>query len=239
MATPMPTPNHIIIWLDQHIGLVGSNTRLKTSVAKHVDPEEPLPEPILDKDIENLAKLNSDMDQSFENIPKNLKTFSDKDECLTCIGESLNSNKKIFFITSGSMGKKIAPDIIEKKYKSLETIYVFCGDPKNHVEWMQDCFEEDVSCCTFTFPTYLLARILRDVAEYFITQGDAELKLSEQLAYSAIKYFQWAKLLIERANNCDKTNILDRLEQVERRIEHTENLQRDNNDVEESKESFK
>jgi len=55
----------------------------------------------------------------------------------------------------------------------------------------------------YDFHTDLLVRLLRDIAEYFISEGDNELKQDEKLAYSTISYFNWAKLLLEQANNFD------------------------------------
>jgi hypothetical protein len=93
----------------------------------------------------------------------------------------------------------------------------------------------------YDFHTDLLVRLLRDVAEYFISQGDNELSRNQQLAYSAIWYFNWAKLLLERANNFDMKKIFVRLKEVERRIESTEQLIRNlngNDNDRESQESF-
>lgn len=240
MATTLPIPNHIIIWLDQHIGQLESNKQLKIGVSEQVDPEKRLPESPFDKNINDLIQFKINMDQSFENIPKNLKAFSNQNECLQCIGESLNNNKEIFFITSGTMGKDIAPEIM-KNYPSLKTIYVFCGYYKAHLEWVDDCLDQGISCLMYDFHTDLLVRLLRDVAEYFISQGDNELSRNQQLAYSAIWYFNWAKLLLERANNFDMKKIFVRLKEVERRIESTEQLIRNlhgNDNDRESQESF-
>jgi hypothetical protein len=228
MATPIPTPNHIIIWLDQYIGLFESNIQLKSGVSEQADPEKILPTSPLDKNINQSIQFKNNMEQSFDKIPKNLKAFSEKDECLHCIGESLDQNKKVFFITSGSMGKDIAPDII-KKYSSLQNIYVFCGYYKAHLEWVEDCLDQNIICIMYDFHTDLLARLLRDVAEYFISEGDKELNQNQQLAYSAISYFNWAKLLLERANTFDTKNIFIRLTYVENRIAFSEQLIKDLN----------
>ena len=79
------------------------------------------------------------------------------------------------------MGKLIAPDII-KAYPSLKTIYVFCGYCEAHLEWAEDCLDHGVSCLMHDFHTNLLVRLLRDVAEYFISEGDKELNQDENLA---------------------------------------------------------
>lgn len=43
MATIDPTPNFIIIWLDQYIGLLRTHLELKTTVSEQLDPEKVLP----------------------------------------------------------------------------------------------------------------------------------------------------------------------------------------------------
>jgi hypothetical protein len=223
MATPMPTPKYVIIWLDQHIGLLESNKQLKSSIGEQTDPERKFPAPppneppSPDDVINQLILFQTNFKQSFSGIPNNLKAFDQIPECLKCIGENLDKNMKIFFITSGSMGEKIAPEIM-KKYPSLKTIYVFCGYYRAHVEWAEDCLDQGVSCIFCNFHTDLLVRLLRDVAEYFISEGDGELTRDEKLAYSAIFYFEWAKLLFERANNFAMIKIYVRLKYVDERI---------------------
>jgi hypothetical protein len=223
MASAIPVPNHIIIWLDQHIGLEKWNEELKSTVSGQTDPKNRAPTTLTDGDIGDFIKFRAAMEQSFYTIPDHLKPFSKMEECLKCIEDSVQKNKKIFFITSGSLGKTIAPGPI-KEYKSLKTIYVFCGYYGAHVEWAQDCLDEGIDCIMYNFHTDLLERLLRDVAEYFTLEGDDELNRGIQLAYSANIYFGWAKLLLERANNSAKKKIFDRLKYVEERIEVTEKL---------------
>lgn len=222
MATPIPEPNFIIIWLDQHIGLIESNKQLKTGVDQQADPECRLPESPFEKNINELIQFRTKLDQSFDKIPKNLKAFSEVRVCLDCIGENIGK-KKIFFITSGSMGKEIAPEIMVK-YPSLKTIYVFCGYIAAHLEWVENCLDQGIDCIMKDFHTDMLVRLLQDVAEYFVSQGDEELSRDQQLAYSAIHYFTWAKLLWHRANNFDMKKLLPRLKYAETRIEFCEQL---------------
>ncbi|CAF4804396.1 unnamed protein product [Rotaria sp. Silwood1] len=107
----------------QHIGILESNKLLKSSVSEQTNPENPSPASLEDRDIDNLIKFRNNIEESFDKIPKNLKAFSQSSKCLDCIDANLN-NQKIFFITSGSVGKEIAPEIIQK-YSSLKTTYVF------------------------------------------------------------------------------------------------------------------
>jgi hypothetical protein len=223
MASPIPIPDYIIIWLDQYIGLLESNTQLKSIVGEQTNPENEVPTSPNDEDTGNLIRFRDNMNESFDRIPKNLKAFSQKEECLECIGNNLKNNKQVFFITSGSMGKVIAPDI-GQKYPSLKTIYVFCGYYKAHLGWVDDCLDQNIDCIMYDFHTDLLVRLLRDVAEYFISEGDGELTHDKQLAYSAIHYFRWSKILFERANKFATKKIFIRLTYVENRIAFTEDL---------------
>ncbi len=223
MATPMPTPKYLIIWLDQDIGLLESHKQLKSSMGEQTDPESKFPAPPTNDVINQLIQFETNVKQSFDGIPNNLKAFDQIPKCLKCIGENLDKNMKIFFITSGSMGEQIAPEIMEK-YPSLETIYVFCHSVKAQLQWTQDCLDKEIDCIVFNFYTDLLVRLLRDVAEYFISEGDGELTRDEKLAYSAILYFKWAKLLFERANKFDMKKIYVRLKYVDERISYLEQL---------------
>lgn len=241
MATPIPTPDSIIIWLDQYIGEVQQYHQLKKGVGEQANPEKLLPDSPFDKNLNDLALLKINMEESFDQIPSNLKAFSDENECLECIGESLKNNLKVFFITSGSKGKLIGPKILDN-HPSLKTIYVFCGYCQAHLDWIFDCLDRDVECIVQEHHMDLLVRLLRDVAEYFVKEGDHLLSRSEQLAYSAISYFTWAKLLFERANRFDQRKVFDRLKYVDKRITDAEELmKRSKPDVnfQKSKETYK
>lgn len=236
MATIDPTPNFIIIWLDQYIGLLRTHLELKTTVSEQLDPEKVLPTSPSEKNIDMLIQFHENIEENFKRIPKNLQMFSEVNECLKCIEENYKI-KKIFFITSGSMGKLIAGDIIQK-YSALEKIYVFCGYYKAHVEWADDCLDNGIECIMNNFHTDLLARLLRDVAEYFIREGDRELTENKMLAYSANIYFSWAKLLLERANKVDGKTLTNRLIYTENRINMCEKLIKElNKDDDNEKES--
>jgi hypothetical protein len=221
MATPIPTPNYIIIWLDQYFGLMGTHEQFKCSLNEQTNPNSNFPTPPEPSEIDRLIQSHAMLQRSFENVPQNLKVFAEPLACLQCINQSLQERKKIFFITSGSMGGIIAQDIINK-YSSLKTIYVFCGYYQAHVGWANDCLDNDIYCIMLNHQTDLLVRLLRDVAEYFIGEGDGELNRDETLAYSAISYFKWAELLLERANNFATARIDNRLQYVVGRIEFAE-----------------
>ena len=223
MATLMPTPDSIIIWLDQYIGEVEQYHQLKKGVGEQANPEKLLPDSPFQRNLNDLIQFKTNMEQSFDQIPHNLKAFSDENECLQCIGESLKNKLKVFFITSGTKGKLIAPKIMDN-YPSLKTIYVFCGNCEAHLDWTYDCLDRDVDCIVQEHHLDLLTRLLRDVAEYFIGEGDNLLSRSEQLAYSAIFYFTWAKLLLERANRFAQKKLFDRLAYVDQRIAYVEEL---------------
>lgn len=231
MATPMPTPKYIIIWLDQYIGLLETHMRLKCSVGEQTNPKEPEPTHPPEDAINQAILLESNVEKIFTDIPSTLKVFPAPAACLPCIIQSINENKKVFFITSGSLGGQIAPDIIEQ-CPSLKTIYVFCGKNDAHLDWALDCLNNGVECIMENFPTDLLVRLVRDVAEYFITEGDAELNRDVSLAYSAISYFQWAALLLERANNFARRKLYPRLTYAQDRIEFAKEQISKLNDVE-------
>ncbi|CAF1185490.1 unnamed protein product [Rotaria sordida] len=67
MATPVLILKFIIIWLDQHIGLLDSNKILKTSMSEQADPENPFPvSPNDDDDTDYFIRFRDNMEESFD-----------------------------------------------------------------------------------------------------------------------------------------------------------------------------
>ncbi|CAF1337663.1 unnamed protein product [Rotaria sp. Silwood1] len=217
------TANHVIIWLDQHIGLIKSNNQLKSAVGGQTDPHNVTPTSPNERDIGNLIRFQELLDTNFFGIPENLKAFYEIDSCLECIGENLANRKQIFFVTSGTMGEKILPKIAEL-YPSLKQIYLFCGYYRAHVGWAYDYLDQGFDIIMIDFHTDLVMRLSRDVAEYFISEGNGLMQGNSPVADSAVVYFRWAKLLLDRANNIAMVKVFDRLRYAENRMEVAEEL---------------
>ena len=106
----------------------------------------------------------------------------------------------------------------------LKQIYVFCALPDAHQDWMDDCSSHGIKCSVDVHHLNLLVRLLRDIAEYFLDEGEKKLGGNQPQAHSAMAYFTWAKLLLERANKFAKEPDFSRLTHVESRITHVEDL---------------
>jgi hypothetical protein len=107
-------------------------------------------------------------------------------------------NAKFFFISSGSLGKDMVPKIVQQ-YSFIHSFYIFCFKMANHCGWAS----EYVDCLQmFDHPIDLLVRLMRDISEYFINQG--QIFLNGNDPHLALKYFNHAWNLENRANEKDK-----------------------------------
>ena len=105
---------------------------------------------------------------------------------------------KIFFISSGSLGKDMVPEIV-RRYQLIHSFYIFCFKMIKHCDWAS----EYTSCLQmFDHPVDLLVRLMRDISYYFIQQGKACLDFDYPT--DALRYFNHAWNLETRANVRDK-----------------------------------
>jgi hypothetical protein len=105
---------------------------------------------------------------------------------------------KIFFLSSGSLGKDMVPKIVNQ-YSFIHSFYIYCFKILNHRDWALeylDCLK------MFDHPIDLLVRLMRDISEYFIEEG--EKFLNDNDPHNALKYFNHAWNLEKRANEKDK-----------------------------------
>ncbi|CAF0850302.1 unnamed protein product [Rotaria sordida] len=123
-------------------------------------------------------------------------TVSRSDEAMQQI--ETHSEAKIFFISSGSLGKDMVPTIV-RQYPLIHSFYIFCFDMATHGNWALDY----TNCLKiFDHPIDLLVRLMRDISTYFIEQGKLYLKFNDP--NNALKYFKYAWNLETRANQKDK-----------------------------------
>ncbi len=209
--------NHMIVWLDQNIASPDCCKLLKKAFATTTNPEDKILTSIDELDISNLIRDNSTYEESsFFEIPFNFKLFSHVEPCLTFLLENAGK-KRIFFITSGSLGEDIVPRILtdhqeifkdEKTGKFYEdSIYIFCADMVKHGQWAIDYI--DLDCIKMENDDQsILARLTRDIAKYFISQGKEFLQNKNDLISlkKALKYFTWSKELFHKAQHVVKTH---------------------------------
>jgi len=93
------------------------------------------------------------------------------DRCIGSIRDDLK-NKRVFLISSGSLGAKIVPQIHD--LPQIYAIYVYCANVKYHQEWAQKYPKIRVVCDNDDL--YLLPQFAVDVAQSNIDWGNALLK---------------------------------------------------------------
>lgn len=96
---------------------------------------------------------------------------SQADRCKKYVEEDC-ANKRVFFITTGSLGKDVVPQI--HSLPQIYAIYVFCSDLKWHLPWAQSYNKVRVVCNDDD--RYLIPQLAVDVAQANIDWGNAHLQ---------------------------------------------------------------
>ncbi|CAF3854070.1 unnamed protein product [Rotaria sp. Silwood1] len=192
-----PPTNHLILWLDQSIGVSGEYIHLKKAFTSNTDPHRQAWTMLTDQDYHNLMRIGSPLSVQFEGIDFLLQAFDNEEDCLRAFDK--HEEKRIFFITSGSMGKDIVPKIMEKyshvftdpvTKEPYSSIYVFCHNIALQVDWGFDYIDY---VKMFNFDSDLLEHLVKDIALYFIEQGKRFHGNNNHRL--ALERFQWAKKL--------------------------------------------
>ncbi len=96
---------------------------------------------------------------------------SQEDRCISCIRDEFK-DKRVFLISSGSLGAKIVPQVHD--LPQLYAIYIYCANVKYHREWAAKYSKVRVVCDNDDL--YLLPQFAVDVAQANIDWGNAFLK---------------------------------------------------------------
>ena len=120
--------------------------------------------------------------------------FTNENECIRCINESIQAGKQVFLITSGQTGAQIIPQVhtLLSGY-----IYVFCGQRSLHEQWTRP-YEKDIEM--YDDEKGLIAKVLLDIGVYYLTKGQA----ATENPAAATQYFHWARRLIQNATRIDR-----------------------------------
>ena len=191
------TLKHIIIWRDPHIGDKAQYVTLKRAFISNIDPSFGTRSNTTEEDLTNLA-CRDDADTIRFGEPQSvLLCCTSVEECCAAFEE--NRNKKIFFITSGKLGREILIRIM-KDYKALFTdsvteepcrsIYIFCGSVEKHADLVRD-HKEHVRMVNHEAD--LLERVTMDAAAYYSTLGERAKKDGE--FEEAEVYLAWSAKL--------------------------------------------
>lgn len=212
--------NQIIIWLDAHIGKPGVCEKLKGAFVSSLNPEQQTWTQLTDSDIDNLVCSGDARPVQFAGVLFYLMAFDNPYRCYEAFER--HRNKHIYFITSGSMGEHIVPMLVEN-HKELfinpitkaayYSIYIFCGNINYHAHWLSEVCEYAQA---FDHDADLLQRMTRDVADYFVEEGERQLQ-------NALRNYQRSKRVYERYT---KLGGRCRTEQnsVDIRIENIDNI---------------
>lgn len=182
----------VVIWLDGTFER-GRYEAMKDEFNEQIAPSPPPPPPPTDP-INNLIIVETTQD--LENNGVVVLTVSTPAAAIELIKK--HSGAKIIFISSGSLGKDMVPQIVGQ-YALIHSFYIFCFKMDKHCEWASDY----ASCLQmFDHPVDLLVRLMRDISQYFIEQGKMNLSLNDPAA--ALQYFKHSWDLETRANKRDK-----------------------------------
>jgi len=96
---------------------------------------------------------------------------SQEDRCIDCIRDECK-DRRVFLVSSGSLGEKIIPQIHD--FPQVYAIYIYCANIKYHRGWSEKYPKVRVVCDNDDL--YLLPQFAVDVAQANIDWGDAFLK---------------------------------------------------------------
>ena len=190
-------PDHIIIWCDRNMGKKENNKDSKAVLEEHGDVQRP-PSPEycdqIDRFISHISPYLND--RRFELLIKSpLRMFTDENECLKCINDSIEAKKHVFLITSGQTGAILVPQM----HTLLSgRIYIFCAQRTVHEQWAQP-YEKDIEI--YDDDKGVFARVLADIGAYYMTKAG---KTDDSVV--AIQYCHWAQRLYISATKIDNNN---------------------------------
>lgn len=194
------TPEHLIIWLDDHIGDPERYHPLKRSFSSNIDPRNQAWTTISDQDIDNLLRIGEAMPVSFGGVRCLLLAFTNPDLCYQAF--QLHQDKRILFITSGHLGRSAVPPILED-FRQVFTdpatkdpyssVYVFCLNIERNCDWAQPhCNYIQM----FDHEADLLSRMTLDMATYYSTKGDRQHEAGH--LQEALRFYLWSKKLFRQ-----------------------------------------
>ncbi|CAF1191396.1 unnamed protein product, partial [Didymodactylos carnosus] len=163
--------NHLTVWLDKYTDAPWRNCPLAAVFQRFIQPLNTLSEEEAEFDY---PIIDSGFLEKLKHCAYCLKPFSEVDACLAFIRK--NRDKKIFFISSGTMGKLIVPQIAG--WPQIHGIYIFCGSIKQHAQcWAMD-YVEYISAM-LDHQDDLLLRTTIDISKYLEDCGDDHMILLE------------------------------------------------------------
>jgi len=216
MATSLDTelkPDHVIIWCDKNMAVEGNNEASKATLGEKANLNPPEPTGYCSEIDVLICNISPYLNQSkFDALIKSpLRMFISQNECMKCINDSIEANKRVFLITSGQTGAVIIPELHKKPevYKKLSgSIYIFCAQMDLHAKWIGP-YQKDIEI--YDDEKGVFVKVLLDIGAYYIQKSQDETVNRT----SASRYIYWAKRLIKSATKLDGKNRDDYLDYIE------------------------
>jgi len=208
--------DHLTVWVDRYVGEKGSYVKMKEKFKNNIQPlntwttEEEETNVIMPLAVIDPAVLENLKDKAYC-----LKVFSNENESLKFINE--NRDKKIFFVTSGTMGKIMVPLIVD--LPQIHGIYIFCSNISYHTSWAMEYAEKITSI--LEHQDDLLLRLTKDISKYLQEKGDIHMAQKNML--KAKNCYAWATKLILRGKDLGDTTYRKSLEIINRLTDLAEN----------------
>jgi hypothetical protein len=206
--------DHVTVWIDQHIGEENTYKDLKSKFNDNIQvlKSNNVVEDEIDDD--TLTYADPDMLKKLSDEVYCLKYFSTVDKGLEYIRQ--NSQKAIFFVSSGTIGKIIVPQIAD--LPQIKGIYIFCGNISHHTEWAGE-YADKISAM-LEHQDNLLERLTRDIAAYVEKKGD-EHKSKEDIL-QARNCYAWSKKLLVRGKMLGDTGLSKLIDKISEKIDNVQ-----------------
>jgi hypothetical protein len=135
----------------------------------------------------------------FEEKVAPIKFVSTIEDALALIQSE--TDKRIIFISSGTLGQEIIPKIVAQyQYSRVYFYYIFCGYVRGLTEWALE-HEYDTCMKILDYETDLLIHLIRDTSNDIIKLGQSHMTLRE--GEDARKCFVTSQTLEISANAID------------------------------------
>jgi hypothetical protein len=220
-------PDHVIIWCDKNMAVEDNNKGSKAVLDVNADLNRP---PSNEQPDINYFICHMDPylnKTKFEVLIKSpLRMFTNENECMKCINDNIEANKRVFLITSGQTGAVIIPAVYQKLdvYQKLSgSTYVFCAQRTLHEQWTGP-YEKDIEI--YDDERGVFAKVLLDIGVSYIT------KCNEATANpaAATQYLYWAQRLIQSATKVDGIKRDDYLNYIQEQLSDLNAAPSDGND---------
>jgi hypothetical protein len=198
--------DHVTVWIDKHIGVENSYAGIKTKFNDNIQVLKSNNCAEDEIDDESMLCANPAMLKNLADEVYCLKYFSTVEKGLEYIRD--NPEKKIFFVSSGTIGKIIVPQIAN--LSQIQGIYIFCGNISHHTEWAGD-YDDKISAI-LEHQDNLLERLTRDIAKYVEDKGDQYKK--DDSILKARNCYAWAKKLLSRGRLLGDTGTAKLIDQI-------------------------